>query len=79
MSYTPEQIAKNKRSHSLPNTWGREATVSMLRQHGPSVTRFQFIRALALFKPEARAEIEARTVLRRTKNRVYIRMEDPAK
>ena len=74
--WTPEQIARNKRYRWLPHVWGVTATVNMLREHGPSVTRLQYLTALACFKPHARAEIEARTVLRRTKNRVFIKMED---
>lgn len=77
MTLTKEQIAENKSRKSLPHTWGSESTVEMLRLHGPSVTRLQFIRATALLNPEATAKVEARTVLRRTRNRVFIRMEDP--
>ena len=76
MDYTEVDIKKNKRLPCLPHAWGVQANVEMLRAHGPFITRKQYIGALCMLKPEAKLEVERRAVLRRTKTRVFIKMED---
>ena len=76
MEYRAEDIKKSKSGPNLPHSWGIQSTVEMLRAHGPTVTRGQYIRALACASEKAKLEVERRTILRRTKNRVFIKMED---